>query len=347
MPACARREIVREGEPGIFHCWSRCVRRAYLLGKDPLTGKNHDHRRQWVIDRLQLLVANFVIDACFLAVLSNHLHLVLRTTPRLVKRMGSREVARRWLRVFPGRRVLDENWIEPTEEQVEALAADKEKIKTLRKRLANVSWFMAAFSEYIARRSNREDKCSGRFWEGRFACREITHEGALLVCGMYVDLNPIRAGESRTPEEARHTSAWFRIQARGRGGGKSGSADPAADGWLAPLTLAADHLGDVPSASDRRASDRGLLSMSLDEYLELLDWCGRQLARGKWGTIPSQLAPILERLGVVAEELPRALNGFPRCFRRLAGNAQQFATRAAQAGRRWLQGARTAARVFR
>jgi REP element-mobilizing transposase RayT len=189
MPACARREIVREGESGIFHCWSRCCRRAYLLGNDPLTGKNHDHRRQWIIERLQLLVANFVVDVCFLCVLANHLHGVLRTTPRLTKRMGSWEVARRWLRVFPGRRVLDGQWIEPTEEQVQALAADKEKIKTIRKRLSNISWSMSALSEYVARRANREDECSGRFWEGRFSCREITNESALLVCGMYVDLN--------------------------------------------------------------------------------------------------------------------------------------------------------------
>ena len=64
MSACARREIVREGEPGIYHCWSRCCRRAYLLGMDPLTGQDHNHRRQWVVERLQLLVANFVVDVC-------------------------------------------------------------------------------------------------------------------------------------------------------------------------------------------------------------------------------------------------------------------------------------------
>ena len=61
--------------------------------------------------------------------------------------------------------------------------------------ISSVSWFMSALSEYIARRSNYEDNCSGRFFEGRFACREIASEGALLVCGMYVDLNQIRAGE--------------------------------------------------------------------------------------------------------------------------------------------------------
>jgi hypothetical protein len=56
MPACARKEIVRQGQPGIFHCWSRCVRRAFLLGTDPLTGNDYNHRRHWVIQRLELLV---------------------------------------------------------------------------------------------------------------------------------------------------------------------------------------------------------------------------------------------------------------------------------------------------
>ena len=37
MPACARKKIVRQGEPGIFHVSSRVVRRAFLLGSDPLT----------------------------------------------------------------------------------------------------------------------------------------------------------------------------------------------------------------------------------------------------------------------------------------------------------------------
>ena len=64
--------------------------------------------------------------------------------------------------------------IEPTEEEVRTLAADKEKIKTIRKRLSNISWFMAALSEHIARRANLEDGCSGRFWQGRFAWANLT-----------------------------------------------------------------------------------------------------------------------------------------------------------------------------
>ena len=97
MPACARKEIIRQGKYGIFHCWSRCVRRGFLLGYDDLTKTDYNHRRLWVIERLEFLTANFVIDVAFLAVMSNHLHLVLRTNPRRIKRMGAWEIARRWL----------------------------------------------------------------------------------------------------------------------------------------------------------------------------------------------------------------------------------------------------------
>jgi hypothetical protein len=163
---------------------------------------------------------------------------------------------------------------------------------------------------------------------------------------LYVDLNPIRAGEVRTPEAASHCSASFRIQARAAQGRKP-SGEPAVDSWLAPLSLAAGQLGDVPSQSGRRASDKGLLSMSLEEYLQLFDWCGRQIRGHKQGAIPADLAAIVERLGVTPEELLATVREFPQRFRRLAGTVEQFTKRAAEAGRHWLQGVRCAARVFR
>ncbi len=88
--------------------------------------------------------------------------------------MGAWEVARRWLRVYPGKRLLEGPWIEPSEEQVKALAEDKDRIAEIRKRLSNVSWFMSALCEFIARKANLEDGCRGRFFAGRFGCRAIT-----------------------------------------------------------------------------------------------------------------------------------------------------------------------------
>ena len=69
---------------------------------------------------------------------------------------------------------------------------------------------MAALCEHIARRSNFEDHTQGSFWEDRFKCRDLADEAAILVCGIYIDVNQIRAGETRTPESSTHTSAYDR-----------------------------------------------------------------------------------------------------------------------------------------
>ena len=242
--------------------------------------------------------------------------------------------------------MLDGNWIEPTEEQVKALAEDREKIELIRRKLCNVSWFMSALSEYLARRANLEDGCSGRFFEGRFRCKALESEAAILCNGLYQDLNQIRAGEALTPEESTSCSVSYRTQSLLA---KRKRNDPAAnaDGWLAPLTLANDDLGDVPSKSGQRASDKGLLSMPFPKYLELLDWCGRQFREGKRGAIPAHLAAIMERLGIIPEELANTVERFPEWFRRFAGTPAQFAAKAKEIGRKSLHGVQQARRAFR
>jgi hypothetical protein len=43
------------------------------------------------------------------------------------------------------------------------------------------------------------------------------------------------------------------------------------------------------------------LPIQLDKYLSLLDWTGRQFRAASRGAIPTQLAPILERLGIIGD----------------------------------------------
>ena len=60
MPSPRYTQIDIEATP-YYHCISRCVRRAFLCGMDRLTGRNFDHRKDWVVEKLAELVAIFAI----------------------------------------------------------------------------------------------------------------------------------------------------------------------------------------------------------------------------------------------------------------------------------------------
>ncbi|MBP1597823.1 MAG: transposase, partial [Acidobacteria bacterium] len=47
--ALPRRTYVQEGQEGVYHCFSRCVRRAFLCGFDPLTLRDFSHRKAWLV----------------------------------------------------------------------------------------------------------------------------------------------------------------------------------------------------------------------------------------------------------------------------------------------------------
>ena len=176
----ARSDQFVPAEIAIVHAVQRCVRRAFLAGVDPVSGKDFSFRREWIRRRMEALASVFGIDVLTYAVMSNHLHLILRNRPDVVGQWSDEQVAIRWLRVFPGRR-LEEHLAEPTENDVQMLVNQPERLTLIRQRLSDISWFMRSLSEPIARMANRQDKCPGRFWEGRFKALRIVEapsEGA-------------------------------------------------------------------------------------------------------------------------------------------------------------------------
>ena len=194
-----------------YHVTSRCVRRAFLCGIDHYSGQNYEHRRQWVVDRLRLLSSLFAIDICAYAVMSNHYHLVLKICPEQLADLGEDEIMGRWCALFKGPLLI--KYYRSGEDLKPFERAGVTDIANVwRKRLSSISWFMRCLNQPIARQANREDQCTGNFWESRFTSQALKSEEALLSCMVYVDLNPVRAEMADTPEESEYTSIRERLR---------------------------------------------------------------------------------------------------------------------------------------
>ncbi|MFH1137871.1 MAG: transposase [Pseudomonadota bacterium] len=346
----ARRETLVEGENGLYHCISRCVRRAFLCGIDPYSGKSFEHRKAWVQSRLELLASVFAIDVYAFAVMSNHLHAVLRNRPDLVESWDDQEVVRRWRVLFPKKNARGPA---PTDEAAIRALSDGGKIPEIRLRLSSISWFMRCLNEPIARRANIEDDCKGRFWEGRYKCQALLDEGAVLACMAYVDLNPVRAGLADTPETSLFTSAHLRISSRQAADKTEKFLQKNIQPAVSQEALLAREQQKIKSArwlcplGDGNAPlGRGILSLGLDDYLNILDWTGRQLRNGSKSAIPNELGSIITRLDIDRENWLNLVESYGGLFYRAVGKVQSLREAAEKVGRRWLHGLKASRAVF-
>jgi hypothetical protein len=313
-----RSHIAPHHSPGAFHCVQRCVRRAFLCGTDHYSGRPFEHRRDWIEQRIHLVAGCFAVAIDAYAVMSNHLHLVLRIDPDEALRWPDDEVAARWVRLFPPR--------EDSDAAVEAkclrLLADPVRIETLRQRLGNLSWLMRCLVEPIARRANREDGCKGRFWERRYKCQALCDERAILAAMAYVDLNPIRAGMADRLETSAYTSAAVRI------------SEATMNSALLTASL-------KPVAGSLRPA----VDITTTDYLHILDWTGRQLAPGKRGRITPDAPSILTILDHDEKRWTIRVAAFGSGWHRAVGSAQDLIAIAERMGQQWLKGIRLALKL--
>lgn len=273
----------------------QALRCAFLCGEDHFTGKNFDHRKQWVIERLRELDRVFTIDICAYAIMSNHTHLVLRINQEQAESLTEDDLIKRWKRLYKLPVLIQRYQKGECSTQAELIKVD-EILEEWRQRLMSLSWYMSALNEYLARRANEEDKCTGRFWEGRFKSQALLDEAAVLTCMSYVDLNPIRAQMAETPE----TSDFTSIQQRIRQWHKS---------QLAEQTLMTPTPKLMPLVKQHRDPHIHSIGFTLADYLELVDWAGRALRDDKRGAIDSTQPPILQRMGIEPEAFLEHLGG--------------------------------------
>lgn len=285
-------------EGGLYHLYSRCVRRAFLCGRDKYSGRNYDHRKRWLERRLRYLANLFAVDLYGYAILSNHYHLVVAHHPRDPFRWSDLQVAERWAALTQGQANA-----EAKRARIKAIASSSQLVAVYRRRLGSLSWFMRFLNEGIARSANHEDDCTGRFWEGRFKSQRLLDDNALLACLVYVDLNPVRAGESTEVLTSKNTSLAARVREAPNG---------------------SEHLASLCETEHPSPFD-----LSLKGYIKLVKWTAHRSnksprPRGK--PPPKKYRRCMDECSPVPNTWPRAL-----------GNTQQLAAYASRIGQRWVK----------
>ena len=282
-----------------YHCVSRCVRKAHLIGNEAAPG-----RKDWIENRLRELDAIFAVSVGGFSLMDNHLHLLLRIDPDTAKGWSDTDVAERWFKLFPPRGA-DRRPLKVAAEIIAARLANPVWIAETRVRLSSLGWFMKCLKEPLARLANKQDECTGAFFEGRFKSIAILDEESLLSVCAYIDLNPVAAGIAPTPEESQHTSVKARVD-HVKVTGRTKDLQAAELGSVAAQRVSGgleDELWLVP-IEDRR--ERGALregmrsGFTLGQYLMLVEYTGRMLREGK-AAISSEVADIFSRLGCTPE----------------------------------------------
>ncbi len=158
----ARYQQVSLSDTPYYHCVSRCVRRAFLCGEDNVTGKSYEHRKQWIQERLKHLSETFAVEVCAYAIMSNHVHTVLRLLPTQAECWSEEQIIRRWQQLFSLPVLIERYQMGQCDTPAQQRQA-QQVISQWRERLSDLSWFMRCLNEPIARQANIEDKCTGRF----------------------------------------------------------------------------------------------------------------------------------------------------------------------------------------
>ncbi|MBQ4864883.1 transposase, partial [Pseudoalteromonas sp. MMG013] len=96
------------------------------------------------------------------------------------KRLSDKAVIIRWHKLFKGT-ILSHKYLQGEELDSAQQHFLNKDIEQFRERLSSISWFMRVLNESIARKANKEDNCTGRFWEGRFKSQALLDEAALAA----------------------------------------------------------------------------------------------------------------------------------------------------------------------
>lgn len=323
--AQSRKSLISLQDTPYYHCISRCVRRSYLCGYDRISNVSYEHRKAWVEKRLLFLSKVFAIDICAYAVMSNHVHVILCVNKNAALSWSINTVLKQWHQMHRGT-ILTRKYMKGELLSDSELETVKSTAEVYRKRLFDISWFMRNLNEFIARKANEEDNCTGRFWEGRFRSQALLTEKALLSCMAYVDLNPIRAGAATDLKNSLHTSIHKRL--------------------TSSTSKNKSERGLMPFKSQRISKNQRGLNFTLQSYCALLNNSIELLDNNNENTKPMENNNKIELIEMRKPQWAQIIKNFEDAFSFAAGDTASMQQFRKHTNRKRMAKQKSAARCF-
>jgi len=167
---------------GYYHLISRTVLKSFLLD---------DEAREIFLGILRKLARVYFVKVVTFSLMNNHFHLIVRMLPS--EEISDVELEKRF-NIYYNEGKQRRNW----------RPYYVREAGRYRRRYADLSVFVQDLKQRFSRWYNKKMSNEGHVWSDRFKSVMLEDGRALLACMVYVELNSVRAGIVKRPEDFRY-----------------------------------------------------------------------------------------------------------------------------------------------
>jgi REP element-mobilizing transposase RayT len=188
MPRTQR--LIINDETAVYHVMSRTALDGFPLG---------DIEKDFMLDLIRRYSELYFVEILGFCLMGNHFHMLVEMLPEC--KFADEDIIKRYVNFYGDERVFADGLI-----------------PSLRQKLSNLSEFVREIKVGFARYYNRRHNRRGYFWGDRFKSVIVDKGETLINCLAYIDLNPLRAGIVKRPEDYRWNSLGYHMQTNNRDG---------------------------------------------------------------------------------------------------------------------------------
>ena len=176
--------IMIAGEPTVYHVMSRTALDGFPFG---------DVEKDYFVRLIKRFSRLYFAEVFGFCCMGNHFHLLVRMLPE--SDFSDKDIKKRFEGFYGDSKCFSAG-----------------QIPYLRKKWSSLSEFVREIKLGFSRFYNKLHNRRGFFWGDRFKSVVVENGETLINCLAYIDLNPVRAGIVRRPEEYRWNSIGYHVQ---------------------------------------------------------------------------------------------------------------------------------------